>query len=86
MPSVISQIISDLALYFTIWWVVLFVTLPLNIQRDPAPKPGHDHGAPLKPELKKKFLVTTGIAFVVWLLLRQYLNSEHFLKVIGYEV
>ena len=49
-------------LFFLLWWVVLFTTLPFGVRRAENPQPGIDTGAPENPRLVTKALVTTGIA------------------------
>jgi predicted secreted protein len=61
------SIITGFAIYFVIWWITLFAVLPLGVRRVENPPPGHDHGAPERPELLRKVLITTGVAAVVWL-------------------
>ena len=51
-------------LFFLLWWVVLFTTLPFGVRRAENPQPGIDTGAPENPRLVTKALVTTGIAGV----------------------
>lgn len=60
--------ITMAAIYIIIWWVVLFVVLPLGMNQGAQERPtdGGDWGAPQAPNLKKKFLTTTWIAAVVW--------------------
>lgn len=53
------------AIYFTVWWVVLFAVLPFGVRPQEAPEPGHQPGAPQAPMLKKKFLWTTVISAVL---------------------
>ncbi len=60
---------TGLALYFTIWWITLFVVLPFGTRRDENPQPGHADGAPLKPNLWKKVAINTAVATVVWLVI-----------------
>ena len=57
------------AIYIVCWWVVLFTVLPLGMnQRDQEqPTDGAQWGAPVRPNLKKKFLTTTWVSAVVWL-------------------
>ncbi|WP_114391794.1 DUF1467 family protein [Oleisolibacter albus] len=50
------------AIYFTVWWVVLFAVLPLGVRRSETPAPGHEPGAPAQPRLKWKFLLTSLIS------------------------
>lgn len=61
---------TALAIYFIIWWVVLFAVLPFGV-RNPAEEgvaveAGHDPGAPTVPALKAKLLWTTIVASVVF--------------------
>ena len=60
-----------IAIYFICWWVVLFVVLPLGMNQGAQTRPedGGDWGAPAKPNLKRKFITTTWVAAIVWLVL-----------------
>jgi len=60
------------AIYFVIWWVVLFAVLPFGV-RSPADagtevEPGHDPGAPVVPALWSKVIWTTAVATVLFAL------------------
>jgi predicted secreted protein len=58
-----------IALYFTIWWVVLFAVLPFGItsQHETGHMvPGTEPSAPIAPRLWLKALVTTLISAVVF--------------------
>ena len=59
------------AIYIVCWWVVLFAVLPLGMnQRDQElPQDGAQWGAPVQPNLKKKFLTTTIVSSVLWAIL-----------------
>jgi predicted secreted protein len=61
------------AVYLTIWWTVLFAVLPLgtvsHAEAGIDPGDGGDPGAPVDPKLKRKFLTTTIVSAVVWILL-----------------
>lgn len=58
------------AVFVMIWWVTLFVVLPLgNVSHHEAgvkTTDGGDPGAPLITNLKKKMILNTAIAFGVW--------------------
>ncbi len=63
-------IITQIGIFVIVWWIVLFATLPLWLQgvtevEEDELEPGIDPGAPSDPRLGQKFLLTTGIAFVV---------------------
>jgi len=63
--------ITLLAIYIIVWWVVLFVVLPLGMNQGERERPtdGGDWGAPARPDLKRKFITTTWVAAIVWLVL-----------------
>lgn len=60
-----------IAIYIIIWWVVLFAVLPLGMNQGAQERPtdGGDWGAPQAPNLKRKFLTTTWIAAIVWVVI-----------------
>ena len=61
---------TSVAIFFTIWWTVLFVVLPLGVTSHAEAGidkgDGGDPGAPVDPKLKKKFFTTTWIAAVIF--------------------
>lgn len=59
------------AIYIIIWWVVLFTILPLGMNQGAQTRPedGGDWGAPQRPNLKRKFITTTWVAAIVWVIL-----------------
>ncbi|MBL4617549.1 MAG: DUF1467 family protein [Robiginitomaculum sp.] len=66
-------LLTSFAIFFIIWWVVLFVTLPFGIRgqwEDGESAKGTEPGAPVKSKLGKKFLTTTIITIVVFIAFR----------------
>ena len=64
--------VTGIVVYILTWWVVLFAILPLGVvSRHDAglPNNGSDPGAPVDPKLKKKFITTTWISAVAFILL-----------------
>ena len=62
------SITTAIAIYFLIWWIVLFAVLPWGIrsqQESGEFAPGTDPGAPAIPRLAKKLLWTTFVATAV---------------------
>jgi predicted secreted protein len=61
---------SAIAVYFIIWWAVLFVVLPFGIRNaheaGEAVEAGNEPGAPISPRLGLKALITTGVATVIF--------------------
>ncbi|MGB4058321.1 MAG: DUF1467 family protein [Alphaproteobacteria bacterium] len=53
---------TGLMVYFVVWWTVIFCVLPWGVKRDEA----GGTGAPIHPQIRKKFLITTGVSFLVW--------------------
>ena len=60
-----------MATFFMMWWIVLFVVLPLNIttqQENDKIVPGTPESAPSSPQLAKKMAITTAITAVLFAL------------------
>lgn len=58
-----------IAVFFLIWWVVLFAVLPWGIHSQEEGgdiPPGTDPGAPVLPKLGRKLMLTTLVAGVVF--------------------
>lgn len=62
---------TAVAIYLIIWWTTLFAILPLGVRSHAEegldPGDGGDPAAPVDPKLKRKFLTTTWISAVIWL-------------------
>jgi predicted secreted protein len=52
--------------YIVLWWVVLFAVLPLGVRRVENPGRGQDRGAPERPDLVRKAIITSIVAAVLW--------------------
>lgn len=62
---------TALAIYLIIWWLVLFVILPIGIRGQAEEGDiveGSEPGAPHTLDIKKKFKQTTIAATLIWLL------------------
>ena len=58
---------SLLAIYFVVWWIMLFAVLPFGVTSQTEVNdisPGTDPGAPVAPKLLAKALWTSAIAAV----------------------
>ena len=63
------SLVTSIAIYFIIWWVVLFAVLPWGVRSQHEQgtiTPGSDPGAPAIPNLKRKLVWTTIVAAVVF--------------------
>ena len=58
--------VTGIVVFIVVWWLVLFMVLPWGVSRTENPEAGHDHGAPARPMLLRKMLITTGIAIVIF--------------------
>ena len=82
---------TGLAVYFVIWWLVLFLTLPFGIRsqhEDGVGAPGTDPGAPILARMGRKLLWTTLISAVIfaiamWAYHSGYLSIERLSKLMG---
>ena len=62
-------ITTAVAIFFLIWWVVLFAVLPWGIRSQHEGgeiAPGTDPGAPAIPNLGRKLLLTTVVSVVIF--------------------
>jgi predicted secreted protein len=60
---------TGFAIYFVLWWVVLFVTLPFGVRsqhEDGEGIPGTDPGAPVATQMGRKLIWTTALSAVIF--------------------
>lgn len=64
---------TGIAIYLTIWWTVLFAVLPLGVTSHAEAgidtPGGGDPASPVDPKLKRKFITTTWVSAIVWLVI-----------------
>jgi predicted secreted protein len=69
----------SLAIYFIVWWIVLFAMLPIGVRTSEEAgekaTPGQAESAPQFPNLLPKMLATTVVATIVFAVL--YVIIEH---------
>ena len=88
----VYSISTALAIYFVMWWIVLFLTLPFGVRsqhEDGAGAPGTDPGAPIVSRMGAKLIWTTVISAVIfavsWLAYGAgLLNVERLSKLMGF--
>lgn len=69
-------IVSGIVVFVIVWWTVLFAVLPWGVTVAEEPETGHAPSAPTQPRLGKKFLVTTVITAVIWLIVFAVVESD----------
>ena len=79
------------AIYFVLWWVTLFVTLPFGVRsqhEEGGGVPGTDPGAPIASLMGRKLIWTTIISAVIFAIAMLaynagYLSIERLSKLMG---
>jgi predicted secreted protein len=87
----IYAISTGFAIYFVVWWIVLFLTLPFGVRsqhEDGGGAPGTDPGAPIVTRMGRKLIWTTLISAVIFAVaIAAYyaglLNIERLSKLMG---
>ncbi len=87
----IYQISTGFAIYFVVWWITLFVTLPFGVRsqhEEGGGAPGTDPGAPILARMGGKLIWTTiisAIVFAVGMFAYQvgYLSTERLSRLMG---
>jgi predicted secreted protein len=88
----VYTISTGFAIYFVMWWIVLFLTLPFGVRsqhEDGESAAGTDPGAPVLPMMAKKLIWTTVISVVIFALAMLaynagYLNVERLYRLMGF--
>jgi predicted secreted protein len=65
----VYTISTGFAIYFVMWWIVLFVTLPFGVRsqhEDGESAPGTDPGAPVASKMGRKLIWTTVLSAVLF--------------------
>ena len=77
---------GSLIIYVLIWWIVFFALLPIDVNREKKQNIiGIDPGAPENPKIIKKFvystLITSIIFIIIFLLVKyEYLNIRNLIS------
>lgn len=67
---------TAIAIYATIWWVVIFAVLPWGAQPPDKVERGHASSAPARPRLGFKAVVTTLISAAIFLAIELVVRSD----------
>jgi predicted secreted protein len=87
----VYTISTGFAIYFVLWWIVLFLTLPFGVRsqhEDGDSVAGTDPGAPIASQMGKKLIWTTVLSTIIFagaMLAYNagYLNVERLSKLMG---
>lgn len=69
------SVVTGVAIYFVVWWTVLFAVLPWGSRPPDTVEPGMADSAPARPRLALKFLVTTIVSGIVFGIILAIYNS-----------
>ena len=64
------SVVEAIVVFAIVWWLFFFMLLPWGVERNRAPEPGHDAGAPVRPKLVRKALAATVLAAVATMVIR----------------
>ena len=86
------SISSGFAIFFVLWWIVLFAVLPFGIRSQAEAGeavPGSDPGAPVLPRMLRKLIWTTVLSIIIFAVglgayLAGYLNVERLSRLMGF--
>tara|TARA_B100002051_G_C16592568_1_gene563570 strand:- start:52 stop:297 length:246 start_codon:yes stop_codon:yes gene_type:complete len=79
------SITGSIVIYVIIWWIVFFSLLPMDVNRKKFKKiDGEDPGSPENPKILKKFIYTSIISSLLFLIIYylvryNYINLRNFL-------
>ncbi|MFC3225985.1 DUF1467 family protein [Marinibaculum pumilum] len=61
---------SAIVTFIILWWLVFFCLLPVGVrtaeEEGQVPETGHATSAPVRPQIARKMLITTGIAAILF--------------------
>ena len=65
-------------IYIIMWWIVFFAILPIDVERKKMAKiEGEDPGSPENPKMLKKFVYSTGITTVLFIIIYLLMKFEY---------
>jgi len=87
----VYTISTGFAIYFVLWWIVLFVTLPFGVRSQHESgegAPGTDPGAPITSQMGRKLIWTTALSTVIFAVAMLaynagYLNVDRLSRLMG---
>ncbi len=77
----VYSISTAFAIYFVLWWIVLFLTLPFGVRsqhEDGEGAPGTDPGAPIVSHMGRKLFWTTVISAIIFASAMLAFNAGYF--------
>ena len=69
------DIVSGIVVFILLWWWVFFMTLPFGVKMPDSVKVGHATSAPEKPMLRRKAMIATIVASILFIIVFWVINS-----------
>jgi len=76
----VIEFLKGFLIYVIIWWIVIFTVLPIGVNIPKKIKKGNAPSAPDNPLILKKFIITTFISFIVWVIVYLLIKKNSFLE------
>lgn len=73
------DIVSGIVVFMIVWWTVIFCVLPLGMSSTQEKAENGEYIAPGAPKfvnMKKKFILTTVISIIVWIIIYILIDIE----------
>jgi len=73
--------VNAFLIYILIWWITLFAILPIGIRGQAEENnivPGSEPGAPVHVNIRKKFLITTLVSAIIWIIVFLMITNDVF--------
>ncbi len=68
--------VSGVVVFLMVWWTALFVVLPWGNRKSEVVELGNVASAPEKANILKKFIITTLLTCVIWLIIYGLIASN----------
>jgi len=70
------DLVSGIVVFILLWWWVFFMTLPFGVKTPDQVEVGHATSAPEKPMLRRKAMIATGIATILFGIVYWIIDSK----------
>ena len=71
---------TAIAIYFVVWWIVLFAILPIGVKNaheaGETTLEGNEPGAPVEHQMGRKAVITTAVSAIVFAII--YVSIQYF--------
>jgi predicted secreted protein len=81
------SITTGIVTFIIVWWTSLFMVLPFGVKgqwEEGKVGDGSEPGAPVKPQILRKFMITTGMAVIFWIVVYVVITT-HALQLISFD-